>query len=71
VTVARRNGQSKSAYTSSAITVNLGAFAKLQVLAPGEIAAPGSPSGKTGTPSVQVAGTPSTLRSVRGCKLEF
>src|SRR5207249_1168662 len=32
-------------------------FAKLQVLAPGETAAPGSTSGKTGTPTGQTAGT--------------
>ena len=34
---------SKTANTSPAITVNLGAFAKLQVLLPGETAAPGHP----------------------------
>ena len=41
---------SKTANTSPAIPVNLGAFAKLQVLLPGETAAPGTPTGKTGTP---------------------
>src|SRR5262249_22485668 len=37
--------------------VTAGAFAKLQLLAPGEIAAPGSATGKTGTPTAQAAGT--------------
>ena len=41
---------SKAANTSSAIPVNLGAFVQLQVLLPGETAAPGTPTGKTGTP---------------------
>src|SRR5207247_6182594 len=49
---------SKNANTSPAITVNAGAFAKLQLLAPGETAAPGTSTGKTGTPTaVQTAGT--------------
>src|SRR5207245_144007 len=42
--------------TTSAITVNAGAFTKLQLLAPGETAAPGTASGKTGTPTAQSAG---------------
>src|SRR5205085_10712977 len=42
--------------TSPAITVNRGAFTKLQILAPGESAAPGTPTGKTGTPAPQIAG---------------
>jgi hypothetical protein len=33
-------------------------FVKLQVLMPGETAAPNTPSGKTGTPTPQTAGTP-------------
>jgi len=33
------------------------AFTKLQILLPGEIAAPGTPTGKTGTPVPQAAGT--------------
>lgn len=33
-------------------------FTKLQVLLPGETAAPGTPSGKTGTPDVQHVGVP-------------
>jgi hypothetical protein len=42
--------------TSSNVLINAGAFSKLQLLAPGESAAPGTPSGKTGTPSAQTAG---------------
>ena len=34
------------------------AFTQLQVLMPGETAAPGTPTGKTGTPSVQNVGVP-------------
>jgi hypothetical protein len=34
------------------------AFAKLQVLMPGETAAPGTPTGKTGTPTAQSVGVP-------------
>jgi hypothetical protein len=47
---------------SSTITVAGGVFTKLQVLLPGETAAPGTASGKTGTPTGQVAGTPFTVR---------
>src|ERR1041384_6058220 len=43
--------------TSSAVAVGAGAFAKLQLLAPGESAAPGTASGKTGTPTGQIAST--------------
>ena len=43
-----------------------GPFARLQVLLPGETAAPGTPSGKTGTPSAQTAGIPFTI-TVRAC----
>ena len=56
----------KTANTSPAITVNVGAFAQLQVLMPGETAAPGTISGHTGTPTAQTAGTSYsvTVRSV-------
>ncbi len=43
--------------TGSSVTVNAGAFTKLQLLVPGETAAPGSPTGKTGTPNAVTAGT--------------
>src|SRR5207249_4266417 len=46
-----------SASTSPAIAINAGAFTRLQLLAPGETAAPGSSTGKNGTPSAQMAGT--------------
>ena len=45
-----------TANTSPATTINAGAFAKLQILLPGETAAPGTATGKTGTPSAQTAG---------------
>src|SRR5262249_48278877 len=47
----------KTANTSPSITINPGALAKLQLLVPGETAAPGTATGKTGTPSGQTAGT--------------
>src|SRR5207245_4604588 len=40
---------------SSSFIVNPQAFAKLQLLAPGEVAAPGTATGKTGTPNAQTA----------------
>src|SRR5207247_3206605 len=38
-----------AAATSASVNVNAGPFAKLQLLLPGETAAPGSPTGKTGS----------------------
>ena len=46
---------------SSVFTVSPGTFAKLQLLMPGETAAPGTPTGKTGTPTAQTAGTAFTV----------
>src|SRR5262249_33144904 len=43
--------------TSANIVVSPAAFTQLQLLVPGETAAPGSASGKTGTPSTQIMGT--------------
>jgi hypothetical protein len=43
-----------------------GPYSRLQVLLPGETAAPGTPSGKTGTPSAQTVGVPFTV-TVRAC----
>src|SRR5262249_4183414 len=43
--------------TSANIVVSPAAFTQLQLLVPGESAAPGSASGKTGTPSTQIMGT--------------
>lgn len=52
--------------SSSNVTVNAGAFTKLQILVPGETAAPGSTTGKTGSPSAVSQGTSInvTVRSV-------
>jgi autotransporter-associated beta strand protein len=44
--------------TSDPIVVGAGTFAKLLVLVPGESAAPGSPTGRTGSPSDQTANVP-------------
>src|SRR5207245_5643831 len=44
--------------TTASIQVNVAALAKLQLLVPGETAAPGSAAGKTGTPSTETAGAP-------------
>ena len=47
----------KTANTSPPVTVNAGAFAKLQLLVPGESADPGSASGKSGSPTARTAGS--------------
>jgi hypothetical protein len=44
--------------TSGNVVVSAGAFTKLQVLVPGESAAPGTASGKIGSPNTQVPSTP-------------
>src|SRR5206468_11673040 len=46
---------------SANVTVNAGAFVKLQLLAPGETAAPGTATGKTGSPTARTAGTAFTV----------
>jgi len=43
-----------------------GPYSRLQVLLPGESAAPGTGSGKTGTPTAQTVGVPFTI-TVRAC----
>ena len=43
-----------------------GPYTRLQVLLPGETAAPGSSTGKTGTPQAQTSGVPFTV-TVRAC----
>lgn len=50
-----------TANTSGWVTVNAGTATKLQVLLPGETAAPGTASGKSGTPTAQTAGTGLTV----------
>jgi len=42
---------------SSNVVVSAGAFVRLQMLAPGETNAPGTTTGKTGSPNLQTAGT--------------
>src|SRR5439155_1679115 len=46
-----------TANTSSSVTVNAAAYVKVQLLVPGETAAAGTATGKTGTPTDQIAGT--------------
>ncbi len=46
---------------SQSVTVNRGAFTKLQLVLPGETAAAGTSTGKTGTVSDQLAGTSFTV----------
>src|SRR5206468_8270151 len=55
-----------TANTGTSVAVNAGGFTKLQVLMPGESAAPGTASGKSGTASAQTAGTAfnATVRAV-------
>ena len=55
--------------TSAAFNVSATAFAKLQLLVPGETAAPGTATGKTGTPVAQAARQPpSTSPSTRSMR---
>jgi hypothetical protein len=61
LTATRTSGMSLTAGNSAAFTVVAGTFTMLQVLVPGEIAAPRTASGKTGTPTAQTAGTAFTV----------
>src|SRR5207253_215226 len=61
VTASDITDNTKTPNTSSPVTVNAGAFVKLQLLVPGETTSPGGPTGKTGTPIAQTAGTPFTV----------
>jgi hypothetical protein len=61
ITVTDFTDGTKSSDTSPSITVNVGTFTKLQLLLPGETAAPGTTTGKNGTPTGPVAGTPLTI----------
>src|SRR5205814_7367770 len=51
ITATDNSNGSKTANTSPSITVNAGTFVKMQLLVPGETAAPGTASGKTGSPT--------------------
>jgi hypothetical protein len=57
LTATGTSGDSLTAGNSASFSVNTGAFAKLQLLMPGETAAPGTTTGKTGTPTAQALGT--------------
>src|SRR5262249_26858371 len=48
------------------VAAHAGPYSRLQVLLPGESAAPGTPTGKSGTPNRQTAGVPFTV-TVRAC----
>ena len=54
----------------SAATAHAGPYIRLQILLPGETAAPGSSSGKSGTPRAQTAGVPFTA-TVRACDAQW
>src|SRR5437667_12643802 len=56
MTAAELTDGAKTANTRPAIPVNVDAFAKLQLLVPGETAAPGTVTGKSGLPNAQTAG---------------
>jgi Big-like domain-containing protein/lamin tail-like protein len=62
--------ESSIAGTSADITTVPGPFAKLQLLVPGETAAPGTTSGKTGTPTAHTAGSVFTV-TVRGVDVHW
>src|SRR5262249_13801599 len=57
ITIAFTSGGLSNAISGN-VVVGGGTFCKLQMLLPGESAAPGTASGKTGTPTAQTAGTP-------------
>ena len=58
ITASDTTDPGKTPDTSPAVTVDAGSFTKLQILAPGETAVPGTPAGKTGSPSAQTVGNP-------------
>src|SRR5262249_38941712 len=56
-TVSDVSDSSKASATSSPISINAGAYAKLQLLVPGEAAMPGTATGKSGSPNIQFGDT--------------
>ena len=54
----------------SASAVQSQTYTKMLVLLPGEVAAPGTPSGKTGTPAAQTVNVPFTVR-VLACDASY
>ncbi len=61
ITATNSSDGTKTLYSQTVPSVVRGTFAKLQILLPGETAAPGTAIGKTGSPNAQVAGTPFTV----------
>ena len=61
LTATDQDDGSKLANTTPSIAVSAGPFAKLLLLVPGETAAPGTATGKTGAPTTQTAGSPFTV----------
>src|SRR5204863_8825159 len=57
ITASDSSDGTKTANLSSSLTVNPATFVKLQLLVPGETAAAGTVTGKTGAPASQTAGT--------------
>lgn len=57
ITASDISNPSKTSSASPSMVINAGAFSKLQILAPGEAAAPGTAAGKTGAPVSQSVGT--------------
>ncbi len=53
ITIAASNGVGSPAMQAFTLVVTAGDFTKLQLLVPGETAAPGTASGKTGTPNTE------------------
>jgi large repetitive protein len=53
ITIAASNGVGSPAMQAFTLIVTAGDFTKLQLLVPGETAAPGTASGKTGTPNTE------------------
>src|SRR6202035_2142483 len=53
ITITAQNGIVGPATQAFTLSVSPGAFAKLQLLVPGETAAPGADPGKTGTPNTK------------------
>src|SRR5262245_5250458 len=47
--------------TLGATAAHAGPYSRLQVLVPGETAAPGTPTGKTGSPLAQTVGVPFSI----------
>lgn len=60
-TITATNSSGSETGTSNTFDVVSGGPTQLQILAPGETSAPGTPTGKTGTPDAQSQGIPFTI----------